>query len=236
MSDFLFHWLHHTHNFPTGFTLFGVPLFAVNRGAKFLLFVAALVILIDIRGPAPIEQSFGNIHDRLLQVIERYDAGRKRISQELNRLLRLFMALFRSLVRKETVPPPVSPEDRGTTSQVMGIVLLTLFAVAAFLNAIFVPVFVSTWDASFLFKAFYGLVLFVFSCAFWLFNILLFFFGITGVLWLVNASILRPLDAVVMALAKLVLHHVHDKGAAHSWRMASFYLLILGFVLDMATS
>ncbi len=236
MSGFWFHWLHHTQNFPSGFFLLGLPLFALNRLAKGLLFVAALVILIDILGPATLERSVTTRHERFPEWMELYDIRRRRMSQELGHLLRLFFALFRSLIRKEAAPSPIPAEDRGPASHIMGIVLLTLFGIAAFLNAILVPIFVSTWDASLLIKVFYGLALFVFSCALWWLGILLLFFGSTSVLWLINAAILRPLDAVWTGLARFVLRHVHDKGAAHSWRVASLSLLLLGFLLDMLSS
>ena len=135
MSHLFAGWLHHSNNFPIGFSLLGVPLFAINRVAKVCLLFSALVILLDIIGPSRIEDSFKKMHRRLLDFIGKHHL--KQVIQELSNTNAIFLLLFRTTFKKETPEIDAAARQKvGPTFRVFGVGMLAGFGLAALLGVL----------------------------------------------------------------------------------------------------
>ena len=237
MSHLFAGWLHHSNNFPNGFSLLGVPLFAINRVAKVCLLSSALVILIDIIGPSRIEASFKKMHERLSGFIGKHHL--KQVVQELSNTVAVFLLLFRSTFKKETLEIDAAARQKvGPVFRVFGVGILAGFGWAALLGIILALIsFLSMGNQTpLLSRLFSCLIIFVLTTGLFCFLITLSAFFISLVLWIVAAVFLRPAEVILKVGTGIILRIIHDKGAAHSWRSASLWLLVGSFLLDFFTS
>ena len=236
MSHLFFCWLHHSNNYPTGFTFCGIPLFVINRLAKVCLFSSALVIVLEIIGPDQTEANFKRSHERLSNFIGKHHI--KQVIQELSNTISVFAALFRTVSRKNTTQIDEAARKKiGPVFRLLGVGMLLGFGLSALLVAVSTLVSFSNLSdhVQLVSKLFYGLMFFALITGIACFLITIAAFLVSVALWAL-ALILRPLEAVLKATTSFILRKVNDKGAAQSWRMASLTLLALGFFLDFFTS
>lgn len=236
MSHLFAYWLHHSNNFPTGLYFLGVPLFVINRLGKVCLLFSALVILLDIIGQPRLEAYFQKLHERVAHFISKHHL--KNVVQELSNNVSVFVALFKTTFRKDSTEIDQAARKKvGPVFRVMGIGILAWYAISVLLAAIMgLSTFLSLagHDPLYL-RLYYGMIVFVLSAGLLCFLFTLAAFIVSLVLW-VLALLLRPIEIVLKAVTGFIMRKVNDKGAAHSWRMASLTLLLVGFFLDFCTS
>lgn len=232
MSYFFWHWWHHSQNFPSGFA-FLMPLFAWNRVAKCILLLSGLVVVIEVLGETAVEQHFSRLQLRLERAIIWSEAQSHRMGERLRYEFGLLTDFLRFLFSKET---SAQKYTQGRKSWFLASMLTMIFAVALVVGALAGLSAAIASSGSLASKLEYGLfcLVFVFTLIL-LSSLVLLLLGVM-LLMLASALFLRPLAAAVGLIIRKSLQRIQGKGAVPAWRLAAFYLLLVGFVLDLVTS
>lgn len=231
MEQLILQWWHHGNL--SNEVMFGLPLFAWNRIAKFLLLVSASVILLDIAGAERVEHWFTERHEEFGARIEWYKAWRLKIVGWITNNLVLQVGLLRYLFSKRTSPDKFT---QGRTSRPLAIGVLVILVISLGAAALAALGFFFTWQSTPFYKLVGGIFIFGTTFIFWSLICLGLLLGATALLLLINVASLRLWEKMALLGARVTLQWMRDKGAAHAIRTFSLVFLLLGFVLDLLTS
>ncbi len=231
MEQLILHWWHHGNL--SNEVMFGLPLFAWNRIAKFLLLISASIILLEIFGAERVEHWFTERHEKFASRIELYEAWRLKIVKRLINDLLLLAVIIRSLFSRKKSPNTFT---QGRTSRPLAIGLSAILVISLGAAVFAALSFLFAWHSTSVFRIEGAIFMFGTTFMFWSLAGLLLLLGATSLLLLINVAAMRLWERVALMAMRMTLQWTRDKGAAHAARTISFTFLILGFVIDLFTS